>query len=109
MGKKRQLVLTRSGKAPGSRAGELSPMGRRGEVLASLSRFNTAPDGAPRNTGMDVLHGPGMVLEIPATGDEVTQAMVTVTDEEIALPVLLRLCKALGWSMVDLETGRSFG
>ncbi len=84
-------------------------MGSRREVQASLARFNTAPDGSSRNTGMDVLHGPGMVLEIPASNDEVLQAMVTVTDEEIALPVLLRLCKSLGWSMVDLETGRSFG
>ncbi len=107
MARKRQLVLTRSAKS--ARPGELASMGPRKDVLGQLARFNTAPDGAPRNTGMDVLHGPGMVIEIPLTSDDVTQAMVTVTDEDIALPVLLRLCKALGCAMVDLESGRTFG
>jgi len=105
--RKRQLVLTKSAKT--ARTGELPSMGARREVIAALARFNTAPDGATRNTGMDVLYGPGMILEIPATNDEVAQAMVTVTDEDIALPVLLRLCKTLGYAMVDLESGRSFG
>jgi hypothetical protein len=52
-----------------------------------------------------------MIVELPMgeAKDDVAQAMVTVTDEEIAMPVLLRMCKTLGWAMVDIETGRSFG
>ena len=34
---------------------------------------------------------------------------IDVAHEEIAMPVLMRLCKTLGWAMTDLETGRSFG
>lgn len=109
MAKKRQLVITRSARAAGGRPGELLSMGRKDEVVASLARFNTAPDGSTRSTGMDVLWGPGMLLEIPSGADDVTQAMVTVTDDDIALPVLLRVCKSLGWAMVDLESGRTFG
>jgi hypothetical protein len=50
-----------------------------------------------------------MMVEIPTTTDSVAQAMVTMTDDEIAWPVLERACRALKWKLVDLETGRSFG
>lgn len=86
-------------------------MGTRSEVLASLARFNTAPDGAPARSGTEFVYGPGLVLELQLAdpGEPLTQAMVTVTDEEIGLPVLMRLCKSLGFAMTDLETGRTFG
>jgi predicted dinucleotide-binding enzyme len=56
-----------------------------------------------------LLHGPGMIVELATAQDPVQQAMVTVTDDDIAWPVLSRLCKAVGWKMVDVETGRMFG
>lgn len=106
MARKRQIVLMRPGGAPG----ESEPLGSLREVLKALSLFNTAPDGSVRKmAAMEVAHGPGMVVEMPALTPQVTQAMVTVTDEEIAFPVLSRLCRGNGWTMVDLETGRSFG
>lgn len=107
MAKKRQLVLTRPPAAKGDPT--VVPLGARKEVLSSLANFNLAPDGARSKTGMEVLWGPGMVMEWPAAADQVNQAMVSVTDEDIAWPVLQRLCKTLGLMLVDLETGRSFG
>jgi hypothetical protein len=107
MAKKRQLVLTRPAASKGDAT--IVPLGSRKEVVTSLAKFNTAPDGSKRNTGMEVLWGPGMVMEFPAAADEVNQAMVSVSDDDIAWPVLQRLCKATGWMLVDLESGRSFG
>lgn len=106
MPKKRQIVLTRRPSAKGEPA---EPLGARREVLSSLARYNTAPDGGRSATGTERLWGPGMVVELPLGEGDVPQAMVSVTDEEIALPVLMRACKALGWVMVDLESGRMFG
>ena len=103
---KRQIVLMRAGGAPG----ESEPLGALREVLRTLSMFNIAPDGSARKmAAMEVAHGPGMVVELPALSPQVTQAMVTMTDEEFAFPVLSKMCRASGWVMVDLETGRSFG
>ena len=111
---KRQVVLMKA-QRPGPRAsGEaptLAPLGTADEVIAALAAFNTAPDGAPTagNSGTVSLHGPGMVLMMPTTQDEVTQLVASLTEEEMALPVLMRACKALGWAMMDMETGRTFG
>lgn len=107
MAKKRQLVLTKPPATKGDPT--VVPLGPRKDVVATLANYNTAPDGSKRATGMEVLWGPGMVMEFPAAADEVNQAMVSVTDDDIAWPVLQRLCKATGWMLVDLESGRSFG
>lgn len=96
----------------GARPGDpLAPMGTRDEVKEALARFNTAPDGSPLKEGAatERLFGPGMVVELPLGSDVVTQAMVSASDEAIAWPVLVKACKALGWQMVDLESGRAFG
>ena len=98
--------------APGAKPGDaLAPMGTRAEVKEALARFNTAPDGMPLKdtASTERLFGPGMVVEIPLGMDTITQAMVTASDEEIAWPVLVKACRALGWQMVDLESGRTFG
>lgn len=104
---KRQVVLMMAGNKPGV----VSPMGTPKEVASRLADFNTAPDGsgAGGSSGMIVLHGPGMVVEYPTGLEEVNQAMVTLVDDSIAWPVLMRLCKKLGWCMMDMETGRKFG
>ncbi|MCH7791015.1 MAG: hypothetical protein IIC49_05990 [Planctomycetes bacterium] len=103
----RQVVLMKSGPDEGT----LLPLGSLDEVRRQLGAFNTAGDGDSRadETGMATLHGPGMVVEIPLGVDPVTQAMVTLVEEDIAWPVLMRLCQTTRWSMVDLETGRTFG
>ena len=50
-----------------------------------------------------------MMILMATTQPKVLQLMANLTDEEIALPVLLRACKSLGWSMMDMESGRTFG
>src|SRR6516225_7460134 len=107
MAKKRQLVLTRPPIAKGDPT--VVPLGPRKEVMASLANFNLAPDGTKSKTGMEVLWGPGMVMEWPASAGEVSQAQVSVSDDDMAWQVLQRLCKLLGLILVDLESGRSFG
>ncbi len=104
---KRQIVIVSAQQADEG----LPPLGTIAEVSDALAAFNTAPDGSK---GIDeastvVLHGPGLVVELPMGLDRVTQGLVTLIDEDVAWPVLMRLVKNLPWKLLDLETGRSFG
>lgn len=109
---KRQLVLmvAREEGDDGSR-----PMGSLKEVVASLKRFNCWPDGSGpegmgKSPGMALAYGPGMIMEIPTMGGgDVMQVLATMTDEEYAFPVLMKLCRENGWTMMDPESGRVFG
>lgn len=104
---KRQVVLMKAS----PKGQPQSPLGSHREVKAALEHFNTGTDGSARaaSAGTEVLHGPGMIVELATTTESVMQAMVTMTDDEIAWPVLERVCRTLKWKMVDLESGRSFG
>lgn len=106
---KRQLLLLKAVDPKESGDG-MPPMGSVEDVTEQLARYNTGPDG-PRKAdlGVAVLHGPGMILEVPTGNDEVRQVMVTTTDEEFAFPVLTRLCREQRWTMMDPDTGRRFG
>lgn len=102
---KRQIVLTSGSDDNGD-----ASLGTLREVMAALAAFNTAPDGSVRTgAATAILYGPGMVVEAPTTADEIRQALVTLVEEDIAWPVLTRLCKARSWKMMDVQTGRSFG
>jgi hypothetical protein len=103
--KRRQLVIIGPEKA-----GSPAPLGSRRQVVECLSGYNTSPDGAAReNTGTEFLYGPGMTVEIATSSDLVNQAIATISDDEIALPVLMKMCKALSWKLMDIESGRVFG
>lgn len=103
--KKRQLVMM----GP-DRNGSAGALGARREVRETFARFNTAPDGSNKDSmGLERLHGPGMVVEIATSVDPVTQAVASINDEDIALPVLFKLCKTTGWRLMDMESGRIFG
>jgi len=109
MARKRQIVLMKT-RREGAEASEMSPLGSAAEVVAALSSYNTAPDGsAAGSLGTVTLYGPGMMVLMPTTQKVITQLIANLTDEEIALPVLMRACKALGWAMMDMESGRTFG
>lgn len=108
MARKRQIVLMKA-RRPGAEASEMSPLGSAADVVAALSNYNTGPDGGPPGLGTMTMYGPGMVVLMPTTQKTITQLIAHLTDEEIALPVLLRACKALGWAMMDMESGRTFG
>jgi hypothetical protein len=88
--------------------GALPPLGNLKQVEAVLARFNTAQDGALGKASMGLLtmYGPGMILEVPTGSDEISQLMVTMTDEDFAFPVLMRLCREQKWTLMDPETGQ---
>ncbi len=101
-----QAVDPRGGDGEG-----LPALGTIAEVTAALSRYNTAPDGSPPKGGMGglVMYGPGLYMEMAPVDGEVRQVMVTMTDDDFAFPVLLRLCREQRWTMLDPDTGRRFG
>jgi hypothetical protein len=115
LARKRQIILlkaTEAGKAGGG--GGMEPLGSVREVVAALGPYNCAPDGSGpeglgERLGLALLHGPGFVVEVPTGNDEVTQLMVTVTDEDFAWAVLVRMCRGLSLKMMDPDTGRTFG
>jgi hypothetical protein len=88
-------------KQPSTSSG-MSPIGRRSELVATLSRYNTNPE----REGDDVLYGPGIRIELPPGQDNVNQMLMTITEEEIAWLVIMRLSRALNWKIVDPNTGR---
>jgi len=87
----------------------LPPIGSRSQLIKELSQYNTAPE---RDGDTEVLYGPGIRLEFPpATGsgrnaDDVSQLLLTVTEEEIAWLVIMRLAKDFDWKIVDTSSGR---
>jgi len=108
MAKSRQLVLMKGSGTPGKSGG---PLGSPQQVREAFASFNTAPDGGPSpSSGLELLHGPGMTVELAASGEksEIQQVMITVTDDDIAWPVLSRACRMNQWTLVDLESGQAF-
>ncbi len=88
----------------------MNPLGSPAEFAAILASFNTGPDGGPvESTGTETYFGPGIAVELASGQNPVTQAIVSLVDEDIAWPVLSRLCKKTGWKMMDMESGRMFG
>lgn len=105
--KRRQLVVIG---AENKGEGGSRPLGVLKDVQSAFANHNTCADGAPdKGTGTQRWHGPGMVVEVSSMSDPVTQALASVNEEDIAFPVLMRLCKANGWRMMDVESGRIFG
>ena len=84
-------------------------MGSVRDVTRMLGAFNTRSDGEP--TTRNVLYGPGITVQLPMADDEdpVTQLLVSLTEDDIAWPLLIRICQASGWKMMDPKTGRVFG
>lgn len=103
MAQTRQLVLLPAD------TGDTGSLGQRTRLLDDLARYNTSPDGSPENLG--VAFGPGFRVELPFVGDRdpVTQALITITEEDNAWPVLFRMCRERNWRLMDSQTGRTFG
>lgn len=85
-------------------SGELSPLGARADIVEQLSRLNTGPE----RDGEDALYGPGIRLDLPPDQDPVTQMLLTVTEEEIAWLVIMRIARVCRWTVLDMETGQEF-
>lgn len=93
----------------GSSMMNMVTMGTARDIEAALRLYNTASDGDPLTPG--VLYGPGFTAELPPVGpnDPVGQIGITITENDSAGPVLMRLCRRLNWKLVDPDTGRAFG
>ncbi len=84
-------------------ANGLRPLGARKQFVRDLARYNTAPE---REGEDDVLYGPGIRLELPPDQDPINQVLLTITEDEIAWLVIMRLAKTFDWKIVDTENGR---
>ena len=87
------------------------PLGTYEQVVDALRVYNTGPDGSNAPESFGVLFGPGLLIQMPMVGpkDPVMQVAVSMTEEDVAFPVLMRICKRLGWRMMDPSSGRMFG
>ena len=83
----------------------MAPIGPRSDIIRKLTQFNTSPE----QEGDDVLYGPGILIELPPDQDPVAQMLMSITEEEIAWLVVMRLVKELHWKILDPETGRELG
>ncbi len=83
---------------------ELKSLGSRRELLERLAALNTMPE----QDGEDVLHGPGLSIQMPPESDPVRQMLMTIVEEEIAWQVIMRLAKTMEWKLLDPATGREF-
>ncbi len=103
MAKLRQLVLYKP-----AAGGKQAPLGTRSEIIKALAPFNTAPDGSGDTT---IAFGPGFTIQFPLTDarDDVNQCLIAIIEEEIAVSVLLRICKNTAWALLDPDSGRVFG
>ena len=92
----------------GSAALRTVSLGRLEEVQNLLTQFNCSGDGAP---AANVVYGPGLVLQMPMVDrdDPVNQILVSLVEDSVAWPVLTRICRVLGWKMMDPSSGRTFG
>jgi len=91
------VILARSGASDGA----LAPLGSRREILAGTQPYNTAPD----RDGGDILYGPGIRIELPP-GEPITQMLLSVTEEEIAWQVIMKMARQLAWRLYDPVSGR---
>lgn len=48
------------------------------------------------------------MVDLPTSFERPMQVMASINDEEAAWLVLSRICRRLGWSMTDAESGRVF-
>jgi hypothetical protein len=115
---KRRTILIVPGSGGGGGGGSSSPaassLGSLKSVLLDFAPFNTAPDGSGNEgmgdaLGVGVLHGPGFRAEVPTMSEVVAQVIITISDEDFAFPVLMKMCRLNKWKMMDPESGQSYG
>ncbi len=82
--------------------GDLAPIGSRAQVMEGLAHCNTAPEVKDG----DVLYGPGVEFELPPGQDPVQQILLSISDDDIAWVVIMRVAREFGWKVVDPTTGR---
>lgn len=98
---RRQFVILSRQPAPD---GQMPELGKRDDIVRGLAHCNTAPD-VP---GGDVLYGPGLEFELPPGQDPVRQMLMTISDDDIAWILVVRIAREFGWKVLDPQTGREF-
>lgn len=98
MAKRTFVILSRTPTTNGT----LVPLGPRAQVFAGLAHCNIAPE----SEGADVLYGPGVEFEVAPGQDPVQQMLMTISDEDIAWVVIMRVAREFGWKVLDPTTGR---
>ena len=98
MSKDLYVILSRANKKDGAPA----PIGSRADIVKSLSLRNTAAE----VEGGDMLYGPGIEIELPQNEDPVSQMLLTISDDDIAWVVIMKLAKELQWKIFDPASGR---
>lgn len=107
----------------GSGGSTMEPLGTLRAVARQLASYNIAPDssgphGFGERMGVALFFGPGLVAEVPLSdemtankgeGPDVVLVLVSVTDEDFAFPVVMRLCRESKWKMMDPDSGRTLG
>ncbi|MSR33413.1 MAG: hypothetical protein EXS12_01200 [Phycisphaerales bacterium] len=94
------VILSRTN----NKDGTLGAIGSRADVVKSLSLRNTCAD----IEGGQVLYGPGVNIELTPDQDPVLQMLLTITDDDIAWTVIMKLAKDLQWKVLDPTSGREF-
>lgn len=82
--------------------GAPAPIGSRADIVKALSLRNTSAD----VDGRDILYGPGIEIELPHGQDPIPQMLLTISDDDIAWVVIMKLAKALQWKIFDPSSGR---
>ncbi len=100
MAKRQFVILSRD---PAS-DGQLPPLGSRAQVIEGLAHCNTAPE----MPGDDVLYGPGLEFELPPGQDPVRQMLMSISDDDIAWIMIMRIAREFGWKILDPQSGREF-
>ena len=84
--------------------GQMPELGSREEIVRGLAHCNTGPE----TPGGDILYGPGLELELPPGQDPVRQMLMTISDDDIAWILVVRIAREFGWKVFDPQTGREF-
>ena len=82
----------------------LASIGSRTEIIRELASFNTGPE----RDGGDILFGPGVIIQLPPGQDDVTQMILSISEEDIGWQVVERLATRFGWRLLDTVSGREW-
>ncbi len=100
MSQRQLVILSRTN----NKDGTLGAIGSRMDVVKSLELRNTCAE----IEGGEIMYGPGVNIELTPNQDPILQMLLTITDDDIAWPVIMRLAKDLQWKILDPSSGREF-
>jgi hypothetical protein len=83
--------------------GDLASLGSRRDIESALACRNTTAD----HPGGETLYGPGIELCVVSPDETaVKQMLLTISDDDIAWDVIMKIARDFQWKIVDPATGR---